>query len=98
MLSKHVHQGVAGAVLHMEHSVMTVRSFESGGQASVTVPIKIHSQLEQPVDALRCFFNQKTDGITVAEASTCADGVSCMAVAVVIPASDGRYAPLGPAA
>ena len=98
MLSKHIDKSMAGSVLYMQHSVMTVRSLEGGGQAPVTVSIKIHPQLEQPVDTLRSLFNEKTDGITVAKASAGLDGVCCMAVAVVIATRDGRDPALSPSA
>ena len=98
VLPKHIHQSMAGSVLDMQHPVMTVRSFEGGGQAPIAIPIKIHPQLEQPVDTLRCLFNEQTDGITVAKTSAGMDGVCGVAVAVVILTGDGRDPALGPSA
>ena len=98
MLPKHVHKGMAGPVLNMQHPVMTVRSLKGGGQASVAVPIKIHPQSEEPVDALRRLFDQKSNGILIAKTSTGVNGVFGMARAVVVPTRHGSDATLGPSA
>ena len=98
MLPKHIDQSMAGSVLDMQHTVMTVRSLEGCGQAPVAVPIEIHPQLEQPVDTVRCLFNEQTNSIAVAKTSAGVDGVCRMAAAVVIATSDGCDPALGPSA
>jgi len=98
MLPKHIDQSMAGSVLDMQHTVMTVRSLEGCGQAPVAVPIEIHPQIEQPVDTVRCLFNEQTDSIAVAKTCAGVDGVFRMAAAVVIATSDGCDPALGPSA
>ena len=98
MLPKHIDQSMAGSVLDMQHTVMTVRSLEGCGQAPVAVPIEIHPQLEQPVDTVRCLFNEQTNSIAVAKTCAGVDGVCRMAAAVVIATSDGCDPALGPSA
>ena len=98
MLPKHVHKGMAGSVLNMQHPVMTVRSLKGGGQTSVAVPIKIHPQSEEPVDALRCLFDKKSNGIPIAKASTGVNGVLGVACAVVVSTRYRSDATLSPSA
>ena len=52
-LTQHINQGMTGAVLDVQHPVVAVGSFQSGGKTAVMVAIKLHAQCLEPCDALR---------------------------------------------
>ena len=76
---------------------MAVGRFKRCGEIG-SIAVKGHSQSLQPLDAMGCFIYEKTNGIPIAQASACMNGVLCMATGVVFWSRYSSNAPLGPAA
>ena len=96
--TQHIDESMTGSVLHMQHTVMTMSRFQSGGQAAIAIAIKLHAQLQEPVHAVGCLIHQQSNGISVAKPRPGMNGVRGVADAAVVRACHGGDAPLCPKA
>jgi hypothetical protein len=76
---------------------MAVGRFKRCGEIGA-ISVKGHAQSLQPLDAMGSFIDEKPNGIPIAEASACMNGVLGVATGVVFRSRHRCYAPLGPAA
>ena len=96
LVSQHIDESMTGAILHMQHPVMTVGRLQRGGQAAIAIAIKLHAQLQEPIHTLRCLIHQQSNGIPIAEPCSGMNGVRGVATAAVVWSCDGGNASLCP--
>ena len=97
-LSKDIHQSPAGAVLHVQHTMLAVGCFKGGRKGPIGIAVERHAEGKQPFDAVGRLVHQETDGIAITEACSGLQGVLPMEEPRVSRTRHRGDAPLRPAA
>ena len=97
-LSKNIHQSPAGAVLHVQHTMLAMGCLKGGCKGPIAIAVERHAEGKQPFDAVGCLVHQETDGIAITEACSSLQGVVPMKELRISRTRHRGDAPLCPAA